>query len=169
MKEVLLKPNQIIGMIDYPPLHSLEALKNYYEDCKAHRAINPVPVIPLEKVIAYCKRKKRFETYKESWEIFLEQNPEVKYFMYDGKHRSTAMMLAQGKIDCVELRNDNDAQNFFKLSQEGKITTLGVKPVLNEMISELEVHFLKHQKFWSVEEKTKAMIAQGDIPLYMLT
>src|SRR3989344_5658158 len=103
MKVEFIESRKIIGMIDYPPLHSPETLATSYEYIKSgrHDLFIPIVVIPSN-------------------------------------------LVTTKKI---------------------KITGLGIN--MEETIAILEEHFSKNKKFWTVEEKTKAMIAQGDIPGHM--
>src|SRR3989344_4939437 len=166
MKFLLVKPNQIISMNDYPPLHSPKALIDYYEKLKKEVYSTPIPVIPKSIVISYFKKfEERYITYKKQLQKFLVGNPKADFFMLDGKHRSTASMLAGKDILCVVLKSDIDVKELLKLIKTREISKLtGIKNTLDETLQILEKHFFEHKRFWTVDIKTQLMIQNGDIP-----
>ncbi len=167
MNELSLNPDQIIGMIDYPPLHSPKALRDYFEQVKEGLTVNPIPVIPKTLVLAYMKQhKSRFKTYEEKLNTFLRAHPRAAFFMIDGKHRAVAATLAGKNIPCFVLNSDEDVKILNSLKDAGMRVT-GLEKTLKETIAILETHFFEHKRFWTVEEKTEAMIANGDIPSHM--
>ncbi|MFA6447101.1 MAG: hypothetical protein WCW31_02475 [Patescibacteria group bacterium] len=170
MQKAAFDASQLIAMIDYPPLHSPEALLSYYEKHKSGAAVEPVIVVPIEAAIGYfAERSGRYETYKEALNEFLPSHPSARYFMLGGKHRSAAATILGVKIPCLVVGSDADVAEIRSLMSEGKIT--GVPSVGKDFIDtlrELEEHYYEHKKFWTMEEKTKAMIKNKDIPEGML-
>jgi hypothetical protein len=109
MEPILLRPDQIITMMDYPPLHSPEALAVYFQKfCVDEQDISPVPVIKKDLVLNYFKlQKDRFASYREILQRFLDKHPAVEYFMLDGGHRCAAAMLSGKMIPCISITDDN--------------------------------------------------------------
>jgi len=170
MKVEFIESRKIIGMIDYPPLHSPETLATSYEYIKSgrHDLFIPIVVIPRNLVVSHFAKRKRFETYKDQWTKFISEHPYADFFMIDGKHRAAAATLFGHKVPCWIIKNDKDVEKLINLVTTKKIKITGLGINMEETIAILEEHFSKNKKFWTVEEKTKAMIAQGDIPSYML-
>lgn len=170
MKQIFLKPTQLIAMIDYPPLHSPEALFAYHSKLKAGKKIEPAIVVPVKQVIEHFKsRKIRYKKYQKILERFLKKHPTAKYFMSGGKHRSAAATILGINVPCLIVKNDNGVNFIHKLTKEGKIT--GVPSVLKDFektLQILEKHFFEHKRFWTMDEKTKSMIEHGDIPKHMI-
>ncbi len=156
-------------MIDYPPLHSPAALVEYYESIRQRADIQPVPVIAKSIVLAYLMRsQERYNTYRQTAERFFAEHPQAEYFMIDGKHRAAAATLAGESVDCVILENDRDISILVEVQKKG-IRITGINQTLEDSLKILEEHFYEHKRFWTVEEKTQAMIAQGDVPESILS
>lgn len=170
MKQVFLKPNQLIGMIDYPPLHSPQALAEYYGKFRRGEEIQPVPITSIQTAISFFIRTdEKFSAYRQKLNRFLLENNEANYFTFGGKHRSAAATLTRKNIPCIVIENDADTSELIALRKTGKLTgILGIGNTLDESLVILEEHFFEHKRFWTVEQKTKSMIANGDVPAYML-
>ncbi|MFH0713204.1 MAG: hypothetical protein V1722_00110 [Candidatus Micrarchaeota archaeon] len=179
MKRALLEPEQIIGFNDYPPLHSPKALSVYYQLYKNEKyaAIPPVPLIPAELVLKHFKKNKAgFRFIQKVWKEFAARHPNAKYFQVDGKHRASAACLAGKPISTVIIKNNKDVQKLLSMQASGKLRLTGLldltkAALLNSFeatLNEVEEHFFKYKKFLTVREKTKAMIANGDVPQYMI-
>lgn len=170
MKQVFLRPNQIIGMMDYPPLHSPEALAGYYKRFERGEVVQPVPLIPVSIAIPYFTRcAERFSTYREQLERFIAEHPEAEYFMLGGKHRATAATVVGKNIPCIVIKDDDGVHELLEMKKQGQLSgMLGVGDNLEETLAILEDHFFRHKQFWTMEEKTEAMIVNGDVPEYML-
>ncbi len=166
MRTQQLKPSQLIALVDYPPLHSPEALVMYYKKLKAGKNIEPIIVVPNKQVLEYfISKKSHYKKYQKTLELFLKEHRTAKYFMLGGKHRSAAATLLSVKIPCLVVKNDADIIHVHQLMKEGKIT--GVPSVgkdFKKTLSILEKYFYKHKRFWTMDEKTQAMIDGGDIP-----
>lgn len=165
MDIIFLEPHQLIGMQDYPPLHSPEAFAEYKRKFTAGEQVEPVMVVPSQTVLEHLKKSaERFESYRKDLEQFLEAHPSAAYFMLGGKHRSAAATILGVKIPCLVVNNDADVGYVQMLMADGKIT--GVPSVgkdFTETLSELDDHYFEKKAFWTMEEKTKAMLDRGDI------
>jgi len=164
-QKIFLKPSQLIAMIDYPPLHSPKAFTTYRKKFKSGSYVEPIVVIPIKIVVEnLAKNKTRYNTYKKTLEQFLKDHPRAKYFMTGGKHRSAAATVLGVKIPSLIIKNDADVNGVNLLIDNGEIT--GVPPVnenFNKTLEELEEHFFEHKRFWTMDEKVRAMIENGDI------
>lgn len=170
MQKTLLDPKQLMGMIDYPPLHSPEAFRSYYEKHKSGAEVDPVIVVPVETAIAYfVERPERYATYKQALDDFLANHPSAKYFMLGGKHRSAAATVLGADIPCLVVGSEAGVAEVHRLMDEGKITGgTGVGENFSDTLRELEEHYFEHKRFWTMDEKTEAMIKNKDIPENML-
>jgi hypothetical protein len=170
MQKISSDPEQLMGMIDYPPLHSPEAFRSYYEKHTSGAEVEPVIVVPIEAAIAYfAERPERYATYKERLNDFLSHHPLAKYFMLGGKHRSAAATVLGANIPCLVVESEADVAEVHRLMDEGKIT--GVPSVgenFSDTLNELEEHYFEHKRFWTMDEKTEAMIRNKDISESML-
>ncbi|HCC23090.1 TPA: hypothetical protein DF272_02835 [Candidatus Falkowbacteria bacterium] len=160
-----LNANQLIAMIDYPPLHSPEAFASYREKFKAGESVEPLIAVPAKIVIEYLKQNQvRYAAYKVILARFLEDHPAAAFFMTGGKHRSAAATILGLKIPCLIIENDNGVAKVHSLMKQGKITGVpGVGDNFADTIQELEDHYFEHKRFWTMEEKTRLMIENGDI------
>ncbi len=87
MKKKFFQPEQLIAMMDYPPLHSPEAFFNYCERLKSSDHVEPVIVIPAKIFVDYLiKNKDHYQTYGKTLEQFLVNHPKAQHFMTGGKH-----------------------------------------------------------------------------------
>jgi hypothetical protein len=172
MKEIELSGDEIIGMNDYPPLHSPAALEGYFEGFLKGETeeIVSVPVISIDLVIPYLKSfGQRFSAYEAELERFIEGHPEVKCIMLDGKHRSAGAILAHKKIPCFWIEKDEDIKEVKNLMDSGKLSGFaGPERTIENTLLILENHFFSTKCFWTAKEKVDAMIEHGDVPEYML-
>lgn len=165
MDIILLEPAHLIAMQDYPPLHSPEAFVAYREKFTTGKGVEPIVVVPSLTVIEHLRKNPlRFESYRHELERFLATHPSAKYFMLGGKHRSAAATLLGLKIPCLVVDRDADIDNIHALMAEGKLTSgTGVGENFEKTLSILDDHYFENKSFWSMDEKTKAMIDQGDV------
>lgn len=170
MQKILLEPQRLIAMMDYPPLHSPAAFRSYYEKYESGAEVEPVVVIPVEAAMEYFATKpERYTAYKEILNQFLSNHASATHFMLGGKHRSAAATVLGSKIPCLIVESDTDVAQVHEMMTEGKLT--GVPSVgedFSHTLSELEEHYFEHKKFWSMDEKTEAMIKNEDIPKDMI-
>ncbi len=158
---VLLDPEQLVSMNDYPPLHSHEALRKYYSLYVKNQRdqIMPLPVIPVSIVLSYfVMQPERFAHYEPQLQQFLLAHPKAGYFKIDGTHRASAGMLTCNTIRCFIIESENDLQELRRLGIGG----LGENLV--DTLDEQEQHYFQHKHFWTLQEKVKYMIENGDIP-----
>lgn len=153
-------------MMDYPPLHSPEAFRSYYEKHKSGTEVEPVVVVPIEEARNYfAGRPKRYATYKVALNEFLSSHPSARYFMLGGKHRSAAATVLGKKIPCLIVGSEADVVEIHRLMSEEKLTGVpSVSKNFPETLHELEEHYFEHKRFWDMNEKTEAMIKNGDVP-----
>ncbi len=162
MKTLELKPNQMITLNDYP-VHSDKVLIEYFNQCKKGKELPLVPVIRKEIVKKYLdsglvKKFKEFE----------KKNPQAKYFMLDGSHRTTALTLTGRMIATVVYERTEDITEARNLVGSGKILKDGVlDDTLEENCEVLNKHFKEKPYFMTVEEKAKKMVKENLIPRYM--
>ncbi|KKU34313.1 MAG: hypothetical protein UX57_C0004G0118 [Candidatus Uhrbacteria bacterium GW2011_GWE2_46_68] len=164
---IFLEPTQLIALRDYPPLHSPEAFTVYRKKFVAGERVEPIVVIPSRIVIEYLKKNEvRAHTYRQELELFLNTHPRATYFMLGGKHRSAAATILGVRIPCLVISNDADVAKINALMAEGKLTGMpSVGENFKRTLSELDDHYFEHKVFWTMDEKTKAMIDHGDISL----
>ena len=175
MERILLRPDQIVGMIDYPPLHSPKALAIYFRKfCADEQDISPVPVIEMDLVLNYFRlQRDRFASYSQILQKFIDEHPTLAYFMLDGGHRCAAAMLSGKMIPCINI-TDDEVFREIKTSEcpiklHGDFSTVPEDMIsIDQEIKMLEEHFFENKRFWTVEEKVRAMIEKRDIPDYML-
>jgi len=166
-----LRPEQIIAMVDYPPLHCPEALERYYDRFRADATdISPIPVMGTDLALAYFQRQAgRYASYGQILEAFLAGHPSTTNFMLEGFHRSAAAVLAGKPIPCVAIAADGDLEEINAsgraINLHGDYTTITRAMVsVTEELRELEAHFHRHRKFWTIEEKVRVMVSNGDVP-----
>lgn len=166
-----LQPDQIIAMVDYPPLHCPEALERYFHRFRADaRDISPIPVMGKKLVLdAFRRQEDRFASYRRELDRFLARHPSAAYFMLEGFHRSAAAVLARRTIPCVAISDDGDFEEIKAsdraIQLHGDYTTIvGDMVSVDEELQALEAHFHEHRRFWTIEEKVATMIANGDVP-----
>lgn len=169
MKLISLTPSQVIGMVDYPPLHSPRALSEYYDVLSSGGSVEGLPVAPVHLVKTFFEQHPgQYNAFKKKLESFLRSH-KATHFMFGGKHRAFAAMLANRPIACFEVNSDADVAEALLLRKKGKLKKdLGLGKSLEESLAILLAHFYQHKMFWTMEEKTKLMIARGDVPKRML-
>jgi hypothetical protein len=158
-----LLPNQIITLNDYP-VYSIPDLEKYYKLSKSNKEIAYVPVIKKDIVKKYLDKK--LLKILEAFEI---ENPEAKYFMLDGSHRTTAYTLTKKKVKVIIYENDQDITEAGKMVDSGKM--LDNVTVLYDLKKNCEIlnkHFNIRSYFMTVEQKTIKMMDQKDLPQYMI-
>lgn len=170
MKLVQVKPSELIGMVDYPPLHSPEALAMYYDLFRKGEEIQPNLVTSVSVAIGFFSRfPERYAKFKPVLEKFL-QTHNVKYFMLGGKHRGAAAFCTGKTMNAIVIDTAEDNTQGLKLQTEGFLKgVLSLRKTIDETLKTLEEHYFEHRTFWTMEEKCQEMIAGGDIPKYMLS
>ncbi|MBS3152296.1 hypothetical protein J4230_02700 [Candidatus Woesearchaeota archaeon] len=164
MKLVSVNPEEIIGLNDYPPLHSPESLKKYFRFFinNDDKHIFSVPLITISSALPILQEDPKFSPYIKVLQKFLSEHKGVNYFQSGGKHRSSAAYLARKKVPGIVIENDEDIKKIKPLLGDDKFLT---EDSFEGVILGIKGSFLKHdRKFWTVKEKTEAMIANGNIP-----
>ncbi len=168
MKIVSVNPEQIIGLNDYPPLHSPQSLDKYFRYFinNDDKHIVPVPLITISSALPILEADPKFIPYIKTLQNFLSEHKGVNYFQSGGKHRSSAAYLARKKVPGIIIENDADIKKLKPLLADDKFLT---DNTFEEVILDIKKSFLKHERsFWTVKEKTEAMIANGDVPQYIV-
>jgi uncharacterized protein YacL (UPF0231 family) len=163
MRTIVLNPDQIITLNDYP-IYSDDALNEYFDKCKLGKEVPLVPVMAKEIV------RKYFDSgLLEELEKFENNNPQADYFMLDGSHRTTALTLAGCKITAIIYEKDEDIREAKTLVATGQILE---NDTLNyDLVAICEIlnrHFGKKPYFMTVKEKTEKLAKEGAIPQYMI-
>src|SRR3989338_5334284 len=164
MKIKILNPNQIITLNDYP-IHNEQILKLYFRMFhKGKRSIvPPCPVISKDLLSHNFNNK-----LKNLFMIFEIKNPQAKYFLLDGSHKTTAATLSNKKIPVMIFKSDKDVQSAKRLVDEGEIISLTTGATMRQAINILKRHFNKTKSFQTVEEKTNKMVVKKKLPPYMI-
>jgi hypothetical protein len=163
MKTTELNPNQIITLNDYP-VYSKKDLRDYFKKCQLKKELPLVPVMRKNIV-----RKHLDSKLIRKLEKFEEKNPDAKYFMLDGTHRTTALTLAGCQITVIVYDKDEDIIEAKKLVAKGKIVeNATLRYSLIENCKILNKHFNLKPYFMTVEQKTKKMVKERIIPKYMI-
>lgn len=159
-----LNANQIITLTDFP-VHSEHILKIFFlvYRKKCAKIIPPCPVMDKSLVIPYFSGK-----LKDIFSKFAIQNPQAKYFLLDGSHKTTAASLTRSKIAAMIFRNDNDIKKAKKMVKTGELFSLTVANTIAANAIELKNHFNKNKVFRTVEQKTELMVKKKVISPYMI-
>lgn len=166
MKQLTLLPNQIIALND-SHLYSQDVLKKYFEISKTSQ-LPSCPVIHKSKGIPYSN-KLEARNYNQKFKQFLESHPKAEYFLLDGNHKTTAATLNHKKIPVILIEKDSDFAEIQKLKDEGKIVgwyKIGnsVEEVIKELSEDLFEYYKEDFGFSTIEEKTKKLIKNKEIP-----
>ena len=89
--------------------------------------------------------------------------------MFDGTHRAAGAMLSISKIPSFLIKTGKDIKELIALRDSGKVLMSGLKINLPETMGIIEEHYHTTRRFWTLEEKVKAMISNGDIDEGLLT
>lgn len=162
MRTTKLNPNQIITLNDYS-VHNDTVLREYFRKCQLSKDVPFVPVVRKEIVRKYLNN-----TLLKKFEEFEERNPNAKYFMLDGSHRTTALTLAGCQIPVIVYEKSGDIAKARTLVATGQILESGtLKHTLEENCEILNKHFKRKPYFQTVEEKTRKMVQEKIVPKYM--
>ncbi|MBU3912791.1 MAG: hypothetical protein KKE50_01725 [Nanoarchaeota archaeon] len=170
MKIKKLNPQEIMTTKDFP-VHNPHILKIYFKICKekVEEILPPTPVIPFSIGLPLLADKnKESEMYNKRIKEYVKSNPEVKYLMVDGSHKTTALTLTHKKIHAIILETDKDIKEVKELMKTGEIFGINkINPIKKEL-KLLAKHFKDAKFFESVEDKTKRMVKKKVIPKYMI-
>jgi hypothetical protein len=155
MKRIVLTGGQVITLNDYP-LHSPRVLRQYLDKCTAGEDLPLVPVIHKDVVRPHFKGELA-AIFRE----FEELNPAAMYFMLDGSHRTTALMLAGRQIHAVVYEMDGDIVEAKAAVKEGLILENATLDYTVEENCEILVrHFTERPYFMTVQQKTDRMVKE---------
>jgi len=160
-----LNANQIITLTDFP-VYNGHILKIFFLVFrkKCSKIIPPCPVIDISLVAPYFSGQLKIIFSK-----FINQNPQAKYFLLDGSHKTTAAALTGSKISVMIFKNNKDIQSAKKMVKTGDLFSLTVTDTIKNNAIELKNHFNKKKYFQTVAEKTELMAKKKVIPQYMIT
>ncbi len=170
MKIKNLKASAIITTKDFP-VHNLHILKIYFRICKHghHKVLPPTPVIPISVGLPLLNEKTRkAKEYNNRIREYLAKNRNVRYFMVDGSHKTTALTLAHKPIHAMLLKTNKDIKEFKDLVELGEVFSMMGKETIRKELDDLARHFKDAEFFETVEEKTKRMVKKRVIPGFMI-
>ncbi|MFA6255237.1 MAG: hypothetical protein WC675_04400 [Patescibacteria group bacterium] len=159
-----LNANQIITLTDFP-VYNEQILKIFFLIFrkKCSKIIPPCPIMAISLVVPYFSGKLKIVFSK-----FASRNPQAKYFLLDGSHKTTAATLTGSKIAVMIFQNNKDIQIAKNMVKTGDLFSLMVDNTIKDNAIELKRHFNKKKCFQTVEEKTKLMVKKKVIPQYMI-
>lgn len=172
MKHRLLHPSQIITLRDYP-LHNEQILKIYFRVFMKNRGgiLPPSPVIHKSLGVPYlCGKDSKSKRYNKLLKEFLEEHPSTEYFLIDGSHKTTAATLAHKRVPALIIERDQDFKEAKKLIETGELFGwYSVENSIKEAIEVLAKHHFGTKEFLTIEDKTKRMVENKDVPEYMIS
>jgi hypothetical protein len=172
MKFKKLRPQQIITLRDYP-LYNQHILRIYFRIFSRDqgRILPPCPVIHKSSGIPISKgTDAESEKYNALLNTFLETNPDAQYFLLDGSHKTTAATLSRKMIPVVVIEQDEDFQEAKKLIKTGEFFGwYSVEDSIKNALDDLAKHHKGAERFLTVEDKTKLLVKNKDIPAYIIS
>jgi len=172
MKYCSLRPNQIITLRDYP-LYNQHILRIYFRIFSKDQGeiLPPCPVIHKSSGIPFVSGKDaRSKKHNALLNDFLDKNPNAEYFLLDGSHKTTAATLSKKMIPVVVIEQDKDLKEAKKLIKSGEFFGwYSVENSIKDIISELAKHHIGSERFLTVEDKSKLLIKNKDVPDYIIS
>lgn len=172
MRYKLLRPDQIITLRDYP-LYNQHILRIYFRIFSKNQGkiLPPCPVIHKSLGIPLVKGKDiKSKKYNALLNDFLDKNPNAEYFLLDGSHKTTAATLSKKMILVVIIEQDRDFKEAKKLIKSGEFFGwYSVETSIKCAIGGLAKHHLGSEKFLTVEDKSKLLVKNKDVPAYMIS
>ena len=172
MKIKLLHPYQIITLRDYP-VYNEHVLRIYFKIFMKNQGkiLPPCPVIHKSLGIPYVSGKdSKSARYNELLKKFLENHPRAEYFLIDGSHKTTAATLSHKLIPALIIEQNNDFKEVKELIKTGEFFGwYSVEDSINDAIKTLAKHHFGTKEFLTVEDKTKKMVKNNDVPKYMVS
>lgn len=87
----------------------------------------------------------------------------------DGSHKTTSATLSGKLIPVVIIEQNEDLKEAKELIKSGEFFGwYSVGNTIQEMIDELTKHHIKSERFLTVEDKTKLLVENKDIPEYII-
>ena len=172
MKYKLLHPNQIITLRDYP-LYNQHILKIYFRIFSRNQGkiLPPCPVIHKSLGIPVVNNKDtKSKKYNALLNDFLNKNPNAEYFLLDGSHKTTAATLSHKLIPVVVIEQDKDFKEAKKLIKTGEFFGwYSVENSIKDAVDELSKHHSGSEKLLTVEDKSKLLVKNKDVPDYIIS
>ena len=164
MKFKEVSPTQVITTRDFP-VHSAEVLEKYF---KIYRSGNgndlpPVPLMHSDLVIPHLE-----EADRTLLEEFLKQNPQVRYFLLNGSHRTTSANLTRHSIIGMLLRTEEDIKQASQIKFKGEKYQHGLLETIIENIEDLVNHFRGTDIFQTIQQKTDRLVDERAIPQHII-
>jgi len=172
MKYKLLRPDQIITLRDYP-LYNQHILRIYFRIFSKNQGIilPPCPVIHKSLGIPIINGKDtKSKKHNALLNGFLDKNPNAEYFLLDGSHKTTAATLSKKMIPVVIIEQDKDFKEAKKLIKTGEFFGwYSVEKSIKDAIDELAKHHVGTERFLTVEDKSKLLVKNKDVPDYIIS
>src|SRR3989338_3795698 len=170
MRTIKLHPNQIITLRDYP-VHNEHILRIYFRIFMKNQGkiLPPCPIIHKSSGMPFVHGEDiKSRKYNALLRNFLEKNSQIEYFLLDGSHKTTAATLAHKLIPSVVIEYDRDFIEAKKLIKTGEFFGwYSVENSIKEALEVLAKHHFGACGFLTVEDKTKLLVKNRDIPNYM--
>jgi hypothetical protein len=172
MKNKLLHPNQIITLRDYP-LFNEHILRIYFRVFVKNQGkiLPPCPVIHRSSGIPFVSEKNiKSKKYNLLLSKFLGEHPTAEYFLLDGSHKTTAATLSKKLIPVVVIEQNKDFAETKKLIKKGEFFGwYSIENSIKETLKVLAKHHFGCNKFLTVEDKSKLLVKNKDVPDYMIS
>lgn len=167
MKLLTLQPNQIMTTNDFP-VHNEHILKIFFRIAKTNPEL--LPPTPVIEGLPLLEEENEFSiSHNHATKRFFEENPDVKYIMCDGSHKTTALTLTHNPISAILLESDEDIIAFKNKELTGEIFSFACsEKTIKEILLERANHLTKAEFFQTVKSKTDRMVNSKVIPNYMI-
>jgi hypothetical protein len=159
-----LNPSQVITTRDFP-VYSAEVLEKYFEIYRNGNGndLPPVPLMDSDFVIPHLEEPDRILL-----EEFLRKNPEVRYFLLNGSHRTTSANLTRHSIVGVLIRTEEDIQQTSQIEFKGKKYEHYLPETVLGNIKDLVNNFRGTDRFETIQQKTDRMVDETVIAEHMI-
>ncbi len=172
MKYELLRSDQIVTLRDYP-LYNQHILRIYFRIFSKNQGklLPPCPVIHKSLGIPLVNGKDaKSKKHNALLNDFLNNNPNAEYFLLDGSHKTTAATLSKKMIPVVLIEQDKDFKEAKKLIKSGDFFGwYSVEKSIKDAINELAKHHIGSEKFLTVEDKSRLLVKNKDVPDYIIS
>ena len=197
MERRILQPEQIIVPGEYE-LGNESILKIYFRVFDRGHGEDLPPAIVINKTTAglplpggYHPEHESHKRYRVALENYLDKNPNTKYFLLDGNHKTVASALCHVPIHVLELQSDSDIAEGQKLVESGDFFNWTIPgETLEEVMRKLGDHLFNYEdpdasffdrvrkldscgsyyndNFETVADRVRRLTSNGDIPQYMI-